>query len=198
MIIKYNQLNSIFFNLFWFNNYLNFLFKLDNFFFFFNYRIFNFLIFTNKNFLIFNYFYSYFNLFFKLYFLNNIGFRRIFYCLFYYKYFKSLLYLIFYLKKNNKSILIVDKNNFVFFFKKIEKFVFLKNSENITNKKLFNFYLLKKKVRMIIVLDKFIYDFISLKYPDLNNILLFFPFCNVNKFNKDFLKFFFLNLLYKV
>ena len=198
MIIRYNQLNSIFFNLFWFNTHLNFLFKLDNFFFFNNYRIFNFLIFNSKNFHIFNYFYSYFNLFFRLYFLNNVGFRRIFYCLFYYKYFKNLLYLIFYLKNNNKSVLIVDKSNFVFFFKKFEKFVFLKNREAAVSKKFINFYLFKKKVRMIIILDKFVYDFFCLKYPDLNNIVLFFPFCNVNGFNKDFLKYFFLNLLYKI
>jgi hypothetical protein len=137
-------------------------------------------------------------MFFRLYFLNNIGFRRIFYCFFYYKYFKNLLYLIFYLKSNNKSVLIVDRNNFVFFFKKFEKFIFMRNKDNVINKKFINFYLFKKKVRMIVVLDKFVYDFFCLKYPDLNNILLFFPFCDINNFNKDFLKFFFLNLIYKI
>jgi hypothetical protein len=109
-----------------------------------------------------------------------------------------LLSLIFYLKNNNKSILIVDKNNFAFFFKKFEKFVFIKNGDNIINKKFINFYLLKKKVRMIVVLDKHVYDYFCLKYPDLNNILLFFPFCDIDGFNKDFLKFFFLNLVYKI
>ena len=191
MIIRYNQILDL--NLF-FKKYIevtSLLFKFN----FFNdlifyenklSKLFCFSLLFKKKKIYLNFVYFYFIIFFNNFTVNNFFFKNFLYLNF--SIFKQFFFFLYYLKINNNNIIIIDDTSYNF----ISKFIINKNIFNNWDS-IFNYFLIFKKIKIFIFLDKNIYNFFKLKYSDFDVVILFFPF----NYNIVF-KFFLNNLLYKI
>ena len=190
MIIRYNQILELNTFLKKYSEVSKILFKfkiIDSFLFYnFNFSDINKISFLLKTKSIyFNFIYFYFILFFNKYLLKDIFFKNYLYLNF--KLFKQFFFFLYYLKLNNNSIIFFDKNNYNF----ISKSIF--NSKSYYNlDTIFNFFLVSKKIKVFIFVDKSIYNLFKMKYSDYDVIILFFP------FNNDIFKYFLNNLIYRI
>ena len=190
MIIRYNQILELNTFLKKYSEVSKILFKfkiIDSFLFYnFNFSDINKISFLLKTKIIyFNFIYFYFILFFNKYLLKDIFFKNYLYLNF--KLFKQFFFFLYYLKLNNNSIIFFDKNNYNFISKSIFNSKLYYNLDTI-----FNFFLVSKKIKVFIFVDKSIYNLFKMKYSDYDVIILFFP------FNNDIFKYFLNNLIYRI
>ena len=190
MIIRYNQILELNTFLKKYSEVSKILFKfkiIDSFLFYnFNFSDINKISFLLKTKSIyFNFIYFYFILFFNKYLLKDIFFKNYLYLNF--KLFKQFFFFLYYLKLNNNSIIFFDKNNYNFISKSIFNSKLYYNLDTI-----FNFFLVSKKIKVFIFVDKSIYNLFKMKYSDYDVIILFFP------FNNDIFKYFLNNLIYRI